>query len=66
MDSYHLESLLQGFLQEVWHKTKEQLAKPSPQEIENAREIFLAYFYSNDQKHYRKETIEVKKFYYEK
>ncbi|MCP8910570.1 hypothetical protein NMK95_13550 [Enterococcus faecalis] len=53
-------------MQEVWHKTKEQLAKPSPQEIENAREIFLAYFYSNDQKHYRKETIEVKKFYYEK
>lgn len=59
VDSYHLESLLQGFLQEVWHKTKEQLGKPSSQEIENAREMFLAYFYSNDQKHYRKETQEM-------
>lgn len=59
VDSYRLESLLQGFLQEVWHKTKEQLAKPSQQVIENTRQMFLAYFYSNDQKHYRKETQEL-------
>ena len=29
---------------------------PSEPEIEKARQMFLAYFYRNDQKYYRKET----------
>lgn len=54
--AYDLESLLQGFVQEVWLSTKNNLEVPSESEVEKARQMFLAYFYRNDQKYYRKET----------
>lgn len=59
LQSYRLEFLLQGFLQEVWNKTKEQVISQSEKAIEEARQMFLAYFYSNNQKYYRKETQKI-------
>lgn len=56
---YDLESLLQSFLQEVWLKTKKGLDDQNESTIEKARQMFLAYFYRNDQKYYRKETQEM-------
>ncbi|EPH88390.1 hypothetical protein D922_04010 [Enterococcus faecalis 06-MB-DW-09] len=56
LDAYDLENLLQGFVQQIWVRTKESVGKPEGNEIEKARQMFLAYFYRNDQKYYRKET----------
>lgn len=56
LDAYDLEKLLQGFVQQIWLRTKESVGKPEGNEIEKARQMFLAYFYRNDQKYYRKET----------
>ena len=47
---------MQAFVQKVWLKTKESIGKPEGNEFEKARQMFLAYFYRNDQKFYRKET----------
>ncbi len=54
--AYDLEKLLQGFVQQIWLRTKESIGQPEENEIEKARQMFLAYFYRNDQKYYRKET----------
>ncbi|MDA9430185.1 hypothetical protein B834_2717 [Enterococcus mundtii 1A] len=43
--AYDLEKLLQAFVQQVWLKTKESIGKPEGNEIEKARQMFLAYFY---------------------
>lgn len=56
LDAYDLEKLLQAFVQQVWLKTKDSIGKAEGNEIEKARQMFLAYFYRNDQKYYRKET----------
>ncbi len=56
LDAYDLEKLLQAFVQQVWLKTKDSIGKAEGNEIEKARQMFLAYFYRNDQKFYRKET----------
>ncbi|WP_195514430.1 hypothetical protein [Enterococcus sp. 1001283B150225_161107_E12] len=56
LDAYDLEKLLQAFVQQVWLKTKESIGKPEGNKIEKARQMFLACFYRNDQKFYRKET----------
>lgn len=56
---YDLELLLQSFLQEVWSKTKAEIETKKESTIEEARQMFLAYFYRNDQKYYRKETQEM-------
>ena len=56
LDAYDLEKLLQAFVQQVWLKTKESIGNSEGNEIEKARQMFLAYFYRNDQKFYRKET----------
>lgn len=56
LDAYDLEKLLQAFVQQVWLKTKDRIGKAEGNEIEKARQMFLAYFYRNDQKYYRKET----------
>lgn len=56
LDAYDLEKLLQGFVQQIWLRTKESIGQPKGNEIEKARQMFLAYFYRNDQKYYRKET----------
>lgn len=56
LEAYNLELLLQGFLQEVWLKIKSDVGTLDKQELENRRQMFLAYFYQNNQKFYRKET----------
>lgn len=56
IEAYNLELLLQGFLQEVWLKIKSDIDTLDKQELENRRQMFLAYFYQNNQKFYRKET----------
>ncbi|MBO0441549.1 hypothetical protein [Candidatus Enterococcus ikei] len=56
---YDLETLLQSFLQEVWSKTKAEIEAKKEPTLEEARQMFLAYFYRNDQKYYRKETQEM-------
>ncbi|MDO0896266.1 hypothetical protein Q1X24_15520 [Enterococcus sp. B1E4] len=57
--AYDLEALLQAFVQEVWLKTKGNIKQSEESEVEKARQMFLAYFYRNDQKYYRKETQEM-------
>lgn len=59
LDSYDLEALFQQFLKQVWEKVKVELGSTDPKQLEQAREMFLAYFYSNDQKSYRPETMEL-------
>lgn len=59
LDSYDLETLFQEFLKRVWEKVKTELGSTDPKQLEQAREMFLAYFYSNDQKSYRPETMEL-------
>ncbi|WP_321382968.1 hypothetical protein [uncultured Enterococcus sp.] len=59
VQSYDLESLLQALTQEIWLKTKSGLEDQKETTIEHAKQMFLAYFYSNDQKRYRKETQEM-------
>lgn len=58
-EAYDLEILFQAFLQEVWFKTKEGLVDQKETTIEKTRQMFLAYFYRNDQKYYRRETQEM-------
>lgn len=56
IESYNLEKLLQGFLQEVWLKVKTDVDSFDEQKLEETRLMFLAYFYQNNQKYYRIET----------
>lgn len=53
---FELEKLLQSLLQKVWIATKEELPNHKETTVEKARQMFLAYFYSNDQTVYRRET----------
>lgn len=59
IESYNLEKLLQGFLQEVWLKVKAEVDSTDKQKLEDMRLMFLAYFYQNNQKYYRIETQEM-------
>lgn len=54
--NFDLENLLQSLLQKVWTTTKENLPNHKEVTVEKARQMFLAYFYSNDQTVYRRET----------
>lgn len=59
IESYNLEKLLQGFLQEVWLKVKVDIDFSDKKKLEDTRLMFLAYFYQNNQKYYRIETQEM-------
>lgn len=59
MECFDLEPLFQSFLQEVWLKAKGEFSSNDTAKIEQAKQMFLAYFYSNDQKKYRPETMEL-------
>ncbi|OTP19913.1 hypothetical protein A5802_003345, partial [Enterococcus mundtii] len=48
LDAYDLEKLSQAFVQQVWLKTKESIEKTEGNEIEKARQMFLAYFYRKE------------------
>ncbi|HFE9852538.1 TPA: hypothetical protein ACGBG5_003035 [Enterococcus faecalis] len=57
--AYDLAALFQALLEKVWLQVKAGLGNASEKQLKQAREMFLSYFYSNDRKHYRKETQEM-------